>query len=593
MSFDFFNVLTLIGGLALFLYGMRMMGDGLSKASGGKMATVLEHLTSTPVKALLVGAGVTAVIQSSSATAVMVVGFVNSAIMKLTQATYVMIGANVGTTVTSWLLSVTGIEGGNFFLQLLKPSSFSPVLAIVGVVLISGAKTSRQRDIGSVLTGFGMLMIGMDTMSDAVRPLADSAAFTDALTLFSNPVVGLLAGFLLTIVVQSSSASVGIFQALCRTGTVTVATAIPVLMGENLGDFVTAMISSIGASKEAKRAALVQLYYKIAKVAVFMAVYYTLNAIFRFTIMDMVVSPLGVAVIHSLFNIAACLVFAPMSKLFVRLSVLTIPTDDSENESNLADMELKSLDNRFLDNPSVAIERSRHVARSLADMAARSVQLATGLLLTYDAEAAREVDILEARADRYDGDLSTYLMKLNGKVISERDSEAMSAMLHCIGEFESITDHAQGIAATLSEMQERTLSFSDRAIEELQVLCDAVDEVTQDAATAFKNGDLNLAAQVEPLETVIDQLDIEIKRRHVKRLRKGKCTIDLGFMLSDIVTDAERIAAHSSNVAISLEQVASGDMGEDHHEYLSNMNASEALAYRGRVLAFTERYHLK
>ncbi|MGN1148092.1 MAG: Na/Pi cotransporter family protein [Lachnospiraceae bacterium] len=587
---DFFSVLTMIGGLALFLYGMHLMGDGLSKASGGRLESILEKLTSTPVKAVLVGAGVTAIIQSSSATTVMVVGFVNSGIMKLEQAVNVIIGANVGTTITAWLLSLSGIESSSFFIQLLKPSSFSPILAIIGVSLISFSKKDKQKDIGTIMAGFAILMIGMDTMSNAVKPLADVPEFTKILTMFSNPILGMLAGLILTAVIQSSSASVGILQALCKTGSVSYATAIPVIMGQNIGTCITAMISSVGASKDAKRAALLHLYYNILKTSLFMAVFYSINAFVHFPFMEQSISALGVAVVHSAFNIAACIILLPFSKLLVKLVYLTVPDRAKAEELSPEEIELRTLDARFLDTPGLAIERSKHVAVTMARYAQRSINIAMGLLQGYDAEKASEVEKLENQVDRFEDELGTYLVKLSSRNLSEKESHTLSVLLHCIGDFERISDHALNIKEAADEMNDKKLAFSDKATEEVTVFSNAISEILEIAISAFEKDDLNKAELVEPLEEVIDQLNIEIKKRHVKRLRKGKCTIELGFVLSDITTNYERVADHCSNIAVCLLQVSEDSF--ETHEYLDTLKEEDNMEFKGKVLAYREKYLL-
>lgn len=587
---DFFSILTMIGGLALFLYGMNLMGEGLSKASGGRLEGILEKLTNTPIKAVLVGAGVTAVIQSSSATTVMVVGFVNSGIMRLEQAVNVIIGANVGTTITAWLLSLSGIESGSFFIQLLKPSSFSPILAIIGVALISFSKKDKRKDIGSIMAGFAILMIGMDTMSEAVKPLADIPEFGRVLTMFSNPILGMLAGLILTAVIQSSSASVGILQALCKTGSVSYATAIPVIMGQNIGTCITALISSVGASKDARRAALLHLYYNILKTSLFMAVFYTVNSFLHFAFMNEPISALGVAVVHSAFNIAACIILLPFSKLLVKLVYITVPDRTKSEMLSPEETELRTLDPRFLDTPGLAIERSRHVAVTMARYAQRSIDMAMGLLKRYDKEKAAEVALIENQVDRFEDELGTYLVKLSGKDLSERDSRILSVLLHCIGDFERISDHALNIKQAADEMADKKLVFSDKATEEIEVFSKAVSEILELSVSAFETENLERAQLVEPLEEVIDQLNNEIKKRHVKRLRKGKCTIELGFVLTDITTNYERVADHCSNIAVCLLQVSEDSF--ETHGYLDNLKDEENIAFKGKVLAYREKYLL-
>ena len=583
------KVLWMVGGIALFLYGMHMMGEGLSKVSGGKLESILERLTNTPVKAVLVGAGVTAVIQSSAATIVMVVGFVNSGIMKLGQAVNVIIGANVGTTITAWLLSLSGIKGGGF-LSLLKPSSFAPVLAIVGVVLVSFMKKEKHHVVGTIMAGFGILMIGMTIMSDAVSPLADVPEFTNILTMFSNPILGMLAGLILTAVIQSSSASVGILQVLCNTGAVTFGTAIPIIMGQNVGTCITALISSITANREAKRAALLHLYYNILKTSLFMAIFYSLNAIIHFAFLDNPISAIGVAVVHSLFNIVACIVLLPFSGLLVKFVYWTVPNKTTEEEISPVGVELKTLDTRFLDNPGVAIERSRRVAITMAEYTRKAIFTAMELLQHYDPEKAEEVARLESDIDRFEDEIGTYLVKISGKEMPEKESHMLSIILHCIGDFERISDHALNIKEAAEEMQEKEMSFSDKAVEELNIYTNAIKEIVNLAFTAFENDDRQSADMVEPLEEVIDQLSIEMKKRHIKRLRKGKCTIELGFVLSDLTTNYERVADHCSNIAVCLLQVKEDQF--EAHEYLDALKDGDDIGFRGKVLAYGQKYML-
>ncbi|MBQ9136025.1 MAG: Na/Pi cotransporter family protein [Lachnospiraceae bacterium] len=585
-----FNVLTMIGGLALFLYGMHMLGEGLAKASGGRLESILEKLTSNPVKAVLVGAGVTAIIQSSSATTVMVVGFVNSAIMKLEQAVNVIIGANVGTTITAWILSLDGIESSSFVLKLFKPSSFAPVLAIIGVCLISFSKREKKKDVGTILAGFAILMIGMDTMSGAVKPLADVPEFGRILTMFSNPILGMLAGLIITAVIQSSSASVGILQALCKTGAVSYATAIPVIMGQNIGTCVTALISSIGASKDARRAALLHLYYNILKTSSFMIIFYAIDHFVNFAFMENSISALGVAVVHSLFNIAACIVLLPFSKFLVKLVYVTVPDKAQESVLSPEEQELRALDARFLDTPGLAIEQSKNVAVTMAYYAQKSIEMAMDLLKNYDKEKAEAVVKLESQVDKFEDELGTYLVKLSSRDLSEKESRMLSLLLHCIGDFERISDHALNIKEAADEMADKGAVFSDKATEELQIFSEAVKEILDLAIVSFETEDLEKAELVEPLEEVIDQLNIEVKKRHIKRLRKGKCTIELGFVLSDITTNFERVSDHCSNIAVSLLQLQDDNL--ETHEYLDTLKVSDNLNFKGKVLAYREKYNL-
>ena len=566
---DFFSILTLIGGLALFLYGMHVMGDGLSKVSGGKMEQILENLTSNPLKAVGLGALVTAVIQSSSATTVMVVGFVNSGIMKLSQAVGVIMGANIGTTVTSWILSLSGIESDNFFIQLFKPTSFSPVLAIVGVAFLLFAKSEKKKDIGTIFLGFAVLMFGMESMSGAVKPLADVPEFTGILTAFSNPLLGMLAGALLTAVIQSSSASVGILQALCVTGAVSYGVALPIILGQNIGTCVTALLSSIGAKKNAKRAAMVHLYFNLIGTAVFMVLFYGMNLFFHFTFLDHAANAAGIAVMHSAFNVFATALLLPFAKVLEKLACLTIRDKDTDQKE---EEEVVQLDMRFLDQPAFAMEQSRGAARKMAEISKTALFTALSLFQDFTEEKAAAVELEEQKADAYEDALGTYLVKLGQKDMNAKDSTDLSVILHCIGDFERISDHAVNLMESAREMHEKQMHFSPKAEEELKVISRAVTDIVNLSYQVFSEENRELARAVEPLEQVIDDLNQELKTRHVRRLREGKCTIEQGFVLSDITTDMERIADHCSNIAVCILQAARDSF--DTHSYLQKVEDS-------------------
>ncbi len=586
---DIFSILTMIGGLALFLYGMHVMGEGLSKASSGRMERILETLTSNPIKAVLLGAAVTAVIQSSSATTVMVVGFVNSGIMKLSQAIGIIMGANIGTTVTSWLLSLTGVESSSFIMQFLKPTSFSPVLAIIGVAMIMFAKNEKKKDVGTIMIGFAVLMFGMDTMSGAVKPLADVPEFTQFLTMFSNPILGLLAGTILTAVIQSSSASVGILQALCVTGSVTFSSALPIIMGQNIGTCVTALISSVGANKNAKRAAIVHLYFNIIGTTVFILAVYAINGIFGLPFWSEATSPADIAIVHSVFNITATIILLPFSKGLEKLAYLTIR--DTEEQAQTEDATAVSkLDVRFLDTPGLATSQCKEVTDEMAHAAKKALFYALDLIENYDEEKAKEIEELETLVDEYEDELGTYMVKLSGKSLSERDNQTVSLMLHNIGDFERISDHALNIKAACQEMHEKQLSFSDKAKEELEVFSKAVRDIIEAAIKAFENNDSEVAVHVEPLEEVIDSLNAEVKKRHIKRLKKGKCTIELGFILSDITTSFERISDHCSNIAVSVLQLKEDSF--ETHEYLNTLKAKDNITFSVEYEMMKSRYEL-
>jgi len=584
---DFFSILSMIGGLALFLYGMDVMGEGLSKASGGRLEKILEKMTNSPLKAVLLGAGVTALIQSSSATTVMVVGFVNSGIMKLQQAVGIIMGANVGTTATAWILSLSGIESDNVFVQLLKPTSFAPVLALIGVVLIMFTKKEKNHNVGKILVGFAVLMTGMDAMSAAVKPLANVPEFTNILLMFSNPILGLLAGAVLTAIIQSSSASVGTLQALCKTGAVSYATALPIIMGQNIGTCVTALISSIGAKKNAKRAAMVHLFFNIVGTAIFMIVFYTINSFIDFKFLNDSANAAGIAVVHSIFNVVATLALLPFSKLLVKIATLVVP-DEKEEETD--DSALHLLDVRFLDTPGLAMEQCKNAALEMSEITKKALFESTKLLYKFDEDKVQEIFKMEDIVDKYEDEIGNYLVKLSSKDLSENDSHTLNTLLHSIGDFERISDHAVNIAQSAKEMYDKEQHFSNKASVELEVFTKALEEVVNLSFDVFKTGDMNRALQVEPLEDAIDYLQAEIKKRHIKRLRKGKCTIEMGFILSDVVTSYERVSDHCSNIALSLFQVNDDDF--EAHDYINNLKNSNNATFEDYFSMYKNKYML-
>lgn len=586
---DIFNILSMIGGLALFLFGMHAMGEGLSKTSGGRLEKILEKLTSNPLKAVLLGAGVTAVIQSSSATTVMVVGFVNSGIMKLSQAVGIIMGANIGTTATSWILSLSGIEGDNLLIKLLKPSSFSPILAIIGVAYIMFSKREKIKDIGMILIGFAILMTGMDMMSDAVKPLANVPEFTNILTMFTNPILGMIAGAVLTAVIQSSSASVGILQALCITGAVKYSAAIPIIMGQNIGTCITAIMSSIGASKNAKRAALVHLYFNLIGTTIFMLVFYAINAIVGFAFMTDSANAAGIAVVHSIFNVTATIFLLPFSDVLEKLACLTIRDEaEAAKTETEADKDFRLLDLRFLDTPGLATEHCRRVAENMCRLTKEAIFTAVETITEFDAKKAERVRTLESEIDRYEDELGTYMVKLSQQHLSEKDSHELSIILHCLSDFERISDHAVTLVNASNEMVEKKQEFSKKAKEELAIFTQAVKDIVEVSFDVFEKEDVTKAMLVEPLEEVIDQLQTEVKKRHVKRLQKGKCTIEMGFVLSDVITSYERIADHCSNIAVCLMQV--NEDGYDTHGYLKDMKHEEK--FNNQFNEYKEKYLL-
>ena len=564
---DIFGILNLVGGLALFLYGMSAMGDGLVQLSGGRLEKILEQLTKKRIMAVLLGLLVTAIIQSSSATTVMVVGFVNSGIMNLSQAVGIIMGANIGTTVTSWLLSLTGIQGSSLFLKLLKPSSFSPVLAAIGVILTMTAREDdKKKNIGTILLGFAILMFGMEAMSSAVSPLAKDEKFTSILTAFSNPILGTLAGMLLTAVIQSSSASVGILQALCITGAVSFGTAIPIIMGQNIGTCATALISSIGASKNARRASLIHLYFNLIGTLLFLVVFYTLNSFLHFPFLTRTAGAADIAVIHSLFNVGCTIILFPFSNGLVKLATLTIP-DGKETRTDTRPAALQALDERFLDRPGFAMNLCKEAVDHMADLARNSFQLAMGLLVNFSEKDLQAVVAMEQEADSYEDTLGTYLVKLSGRDLSKADSRTLSILLHCINDFERITDHAINVAESAKELRDKGLSLSPDSQSELAVYSRAVGDILDLTVSVFAADDTQRAKAVEPLEEVIDSLSLEMRQRHIERLRRGACSLEAGLILEDILTGYERVSDHCSNVAVCLIEVHADEY--DTHEYLN------------------------
>lgn len=589
---DIFGVLSLIGGLAIFLYGMDLLGEGLTGASGGKLEKILEKLTSSPIKAVLLGAGVTAVIQSSSATTVMVVGFVNSGIMKLSQAVGVIMGANIGTTITSWILSLTGIESSNIFISLLKPTSFSPVLAAVGIVFLMFLKKDSLKNPGKIMIGFALLMYGMDAMSSSVAPLAEVPQFASILTAFSNPVLGMLAGMLFTAIIQSSSASVGILQALCSTGILSYATALPIIMGQNIGTCVTALLSSIGATKNGKRAAIIHLYFNVIGTVTFMIVFYALNAVIRFSFLNLTAQEFGIAVIHTTFNIITTAYLLPLRKVLEKLAYATIKLDDDEKRimDRRSENEFALLDDRFLEAPSLAVEHCKQVINKMADISRESLFISMSLIGGYDEEQALRVGELETRADKYEDALGTYIMKISTKNLKKEDSEMLNVMLHCIGDFERISDHACNICDSARELQQKNMQFSPKAETELDILSSAVREAVDISFDAFKSNSKNEADKVEPLEELIETLAVELKARHIRRLREGKCTIELGFAHSDILNNLERVADHCSNIAVDV--IQSDQLEFDAHEYLDGIKNKDNQQFARDYKAYKEKYRL-
>ena len=579
-----FNVFSLLGGLALFLFGMDIMGKALEKQAGGQLQKILSKLTDSPLKGFILGLCVTAIIQSSSATTVMVVGFVNSGIMELHQAIGVIMGSNVGTTVTSWILSLSGLQGDSVLIKMLKPTSFSPLLAFIGILLYM-CKSEKKKGVGTILIGFAVLMTGMTTMSNAVLPLQGEEWFTSLFVRFSNPILGVLVGALVTGIIQSSSASVGILQALSATGVITYGSAIPIIMGQNIGTCVTALISSVGATKNARRAAMVHLYFNIIGVTIFLFGFYGLNAVCHFAFVDSTIEAWGIAVVHSAFNILATLILLPFANGLEKLAILTIP-DSPEKES------FALLDERLLNTPAVAVERARSATADMAELARVGVVQAMSLTHQWNDELAQKVRDEESTVDRYEDALGTYLVKLSGRELSHADSQSVNTLLHTISDFERISDHSVNLLESAEEMHQKSIEFSKDAQEELQVLEDAVQDILSRTTDAFRKGDLHLASKVEPLEAVVNELVRAIKAHHIARLQTGSCSIEYGFVLDDLLTNYERVCDHCSNVAVAQIEVAQDSF--DTHAYLNDLrhgkDTKESEEFHRRLDKYRERY---
>ena len=578
-----FDVLDLIGGLALFLFGMHIMGDALEKAAGSRLKNILAGMTGSPLRALLLGLGVTAVIQSSSATTVMVVGFVNSGLMELRQAIGVIMGANIGTTVTAWLLSLSGIQGDSLALKLLKPSSFTPVLALIGILLVLGSKRSVRRDAGTALLGFAVLMAGMETMSGSVAPLAHSETFAGLLLLFTNPILGVLAGALLTAVIQSSSASVGILQALSATGAVTNAVAIPIIMGQNIGTTVTALLSSVGTTRAARRAALVHFYFNLIGTVVCLPVFWLIRDLAAPAILGESASAFSIAVFHSVFNVTCTALLFPFRGKLEALAIRTIP-------ETAQDAPFAMLDERLLTTPAIAAERCRTLICDMASRAERNLLLAISLLVEPSDAAFETVEKEEAYLDRCEDALGSYLVKLSASNPSEADSRSVSQWLHTVTDLERIGDHAMNIAQHARDMARSGHRFSPAAQADLQVITDALTETVTRATQAFRDGDIPAAERVEPLEDVIDSLSAQLRDRHVKRLQAGQCEFANSFAFDEILTDLERVGDHCSNIAACEIALSAANM--DMHAYRDAVKAGETGDFRTERKAAAAKYHL-
>ena len=580
---DIFDVLSLIGGLALFLYGMNVMGAALEKKAGGQLKAVLGKMTDNPAKGFMLGLVVSSIIQSSSATTVMVVGFVNSGIMTLHQAVGPIMGANVGTTVTGWILSLTAIKGGGI-MDLFKPDSFVPVLALIGIYFLMFSKKSKNKDTAAILLGFAVLMTGMEAMSDAVAGLKEVPEFTNILTLFSNPILGVLAGAVLTAIIQSSSASVGILQAVSTTGAITFGTAIPLVMGMAIGTCITAVLSSIGANKNAKRATLVHLYFNILGTIAALALFYGANAIFKFDFFDNTANEVGIAVVNTAYKMFCVLMWSPMLGVLEKIAVKSIK-DTEEKEK------YEMLDERLFATPAVAVDRCKDVTVTITDISVQAIEKSLNMLSAFDEKISEEIIKAEKKADKYEDKLGSYLVKVSALELSDEDSAETTKLLHIISDFERISDHAVNVLKSAEEIAEKKLAFSEKAQYELSALTGAVNEIVKLAYKSFAENDFEAASQVEPLEQVVDDLKDKIKLKHIRRLQEGRCTIELGFVLNDILTDLERVSDHCSNIAGLVLEMAHSEM--DIHKYLKKVKRDPDGKFAELFESYSQKYSLE
>ena len=578
-----FNIFTLLGGLAFFLFGMNTMSSGLERVAGGKLETILGKMTDKPIKGLLLGVGITATIQSSSAVTVMLVGLVNSGIMKLGQSIGVIMGSNIGTTITAWILSLAGIESDNLFVSLLKPANFSPLIALAGIILIMAAKKTRSKDIGTIMMGFAVLMTGMELMSSSMDPLAESESFKNAMTLFNNPLFGLAIGAILTGIIQSSSATVGILQALSITGGISFGMAIPIIMGQNIGTCVTSLISSIGVSKSAKRVAVVHVYFNLIGTAFYLTLYYILDAIFKFAFSELAIDPLGIALVHTIFNVATTILLFPFIKQLGTLAVKTVKDKPSDTKGVF-------LDERLLATPSLAVSECRNYTAEMSGIAMKTLINSVSLLNGYSQKLADEIKEDEQKLDDYEDKLGTFLVKISSQKLTDADSNTVSTLLHTIGDFERIGDHALNIVKVAKEISDKNISFSQQATNELAVATKAIKEILAITVQAFKEDNASLALDVEPLEQVIDKTLSEIKKRHINRLTGGNCTIELGFILSDLLTNYERVSDHCSNIAVCIIQISKSVF--DTHEYLNEYKNAGGEYFTNAYNDYKQKYIL-
>ncbi|MBR6984714.1 MAG: Na/Pi cotransporter family protein [Ruminococcus sp.] len=584
-SFSIFNIFTLLGGLAFFLYGMNVMSTGLEKLTGGKLEVALKKMTSNKFKAILLGMGVTIAIQSSSAMTVMLVGFVNSGIMSLEQTIGVCFGSDIGTTLTAWILSLAGVDGKNPFVKMLKPSSFAPLVALIGVILIMGAKKNKKKDIGRILVGFAIIMTGMTLMSDSVAPLADSPEFQRILTAFHNPILGVLVGAGFTGIIQSSAASVGILQAFSQTGALTYGMALPIIMGLNIGTCITALISSIGVNKNAKRVACIHILIKVLGTLILLPVAMILQHIVQLSIFSQTVGYVGIAVMHSIFNIATTIILLPFTKQLVALSKIIIR--DGKNEEPEIKSVVTGLDERFLKTPAVAVEACRSATDEMARITKETIIDALNLLTSeYSDETADSIIEREDIIDKFEDKINSYLIKISKASVTGADSRRVSKMMHCVGNFERITDHAVNLVESAQEMHEKGISFSAECVSEIKIINDAITENINKAIDSYVSNDLAVAHKVEPLEEVVDNLSTELKNRHIRRLQNDECTVELGYIFQDILTNLERISDHCSNIAGCLIET---DEKTNLHAYLHEVKQNDE-TFRNEYLAYSKEY---
>ena len=579
-----FNFISLLGGLALFLFGMSTMSGGLEKTAGGKLEKILKKMTDKPIKALFLGVVITATIQSSSAVTVMLVGLVNSGIMQLGQTVGVIMGSNIGTTVTAWILSLAGIESDNFFVSLLKPSNFSPIIAFIGILLVMVAKKERFKEIGGICLGFAVLMFGMEMMSDSMSPLSEMQEFRDLMVMFNNPILGLIIGIIMTAIIQSSSATVGILQALSLTGALSYSMALPIIMGQNIGTCITALISSIGVNKNAKRVAAIHIYFNLIGTAVLLAVFYVVDAIFNLTFAESVIDPAGVAIVHSAFNLATTLLLFPFTKQLEKLAVKTVK-DKPETEKQTF------IDERLLLTPAIAVSECRNHSVKMAMLAVDTIISSISVIEKYDENSVKEIVENEKILDEYEDKLGSFLVKVSSMDLSNEDSNTVALLLHAIGDFERIGDHAVNIIKVAQEMNDKNIVFSDSATAELKTVAEAIKEILGITVKAFADGSMEYALEVEPLEQVIDGLLSEIKSRHINRLTDGDCTIELGFVLSDLITNYERVSDHCSNIAVCLIQLSNSEFNA--HKYLNNYKLSGSKDFTDKFEKYNKKYFLE